>query len=223
MHAPVEWKLYDLSEVKCYHWQYKFPLLVKVIATARRLEMLLPEVCTAIEEKKKKLDIESKAFFDSEISQLSLNQKKQHIFNILNVKPLEIAFLKFIERVIISTHSYPIQVLVVMPFDDLKFGDSDDSTFGVDILSRLPVDCKSIELLTFEPPMRDSSESIFIIADCLIDRLSPCKLLQEIIRAPSDSCMILSSAHSLLGQIAYARLSASVSSWQSHVPSMIRS
>nr|GEX69156.1 hypothetical protein [Tanacetum cinerariifolium] len=90
MHAPVEWKLYDLSgvhhliakdkeifmlvekdyplikglalvmisyklQVKCSHWQYKFPLPVKVVATARRLEMPLPEVCIAIEEKKKKL------------------------------------------------------------------------------------------------------------------------------------------------------------------------
>nr|GFB51855.1 hypothetical protein [Tanacetum cinerariifolium] len=34
---------------------YKFPLPVKVVATARRLEMPRPEVCTAIEEKKKKL------------------------------------------------------------------------------------------------------------------------------------------------------------------------
>nr|GEU95170.1 hypothetical protein [Tanacetum cinerariifolium]GEY95530.1 hypothetical protein [Tanacetum cinerariifolium] len=42
-------------QVKCSHWQYKFPLPVKVVATARRLEMPLPEVCTAIEEKKKKL------------------------------------------------------------------------------------------------------------------------------------------------------------------------
>nr|GEZ13318.1 hypothetical protein [Tanacetum cinerariifolium] len=41
--------------VKCSHWQYKFPLPVKVVATTRRLEMPLPEVCTAIEEKKKKL------------------------------------------------------------------------------------------------------------------------------------------------------------------------
>nr|GEU33314.1 hypothetical protein [Tanacetum cinerariifolium] len=42
-------------QVKCSHWQYKFPLPVKVVATAGRLEMPLPEVCTAIEEKKKKL------------------------------------------------------------------------------------------------------------------------------------------------------------------------
>nr|GEY73739.1 hypothetical protein [Tanacetum cinerariifolium] len=41
------------------HWQYKFPLPVKVVATARRLEMPLPEVCTAIEEKKKKLVMSS--------------------------------------------------------------------------------------------------------------------------------------------------------------------
>nr|GEZ72954.1 hypothetical protein [Tanacetum cinerariifolium] len=34
-----------------------------------------------------------------------------------------------------------------------------------DISSRLPVDCKSIVLLTFLPPMIDSPESIFIIAD----------------------------------------------------------
>nr|GEW02892.1 putative reverse transcriptase domain-containing protein [Tanacetum cinerariifolium] len=44
-------------QVKCSHWQYKFPLPVKVVATARRLEMLLPEVCTAIKEKKKKLPV----------------------------------------------------------------------------------------------------------------------------------------------------------------------
>nr|GEV06205.1 reverse transcriptase [Tanacetum cinerariifolium] len=43
------------AQVKCSHWQYKFPLPVKGVATARRLEMPLPEVCTAIEEKKKKL------------------------------------------------------------------------------------------------------------------------------------------------------------------------
>nr|GFB07737.1 hypothetical protein [Tanacetum cinerariifolium] len=48
----------DVQASTCWtisHWQYKFPLLVKVVATARRLEMPLPEVCTAIEEKKKKL------------------------------------------------------------------------------------------------------------------------------------------------------------------------
>nr|GFB21804.1 hypothetical protein [Tanacetum cinerariifolium] len=46
--------------VKCSHWQYKFPLPVKVVATARRLEMPLPEVCIAIEEKKKKLPVKDR-------------------------------------------------------------------------------------------------------------------------------------------------------------------
>nr|GEY23605.1 hypothetical protein [Tanacetum cinerariifolium] len=47
-------------QVKCSHWQYKFPLPVKVVATARRLKMPLPEVCTAIEEKKKKLPVKDR-------------------------------------------------------------------------------------------------------------------------------------------------------------------
>nr|GEX13982.1 putative ribonuclease H-like domain-containing protein [Tanacetum cinerariifolium] len=37
------------------HWQYKFPLPVKVVPTAKRLEIPLPGVCTAIEEMIKKL------------------------------------------------------------------------------------------------------------------------------------------------------------------------
>nr|GEY53191.1 hypothetical protein [Tanacetum cinerariifolium] len=88
MHAPVEWKLYDLSGVHhltakdkeifmlvekdyplrkslalvmiSYKLQYKFPLPVKDVATARRLEMPLPEVCTSIEEKKKKLPVKDR-------------------------------------------------------------------------------------------------------------------------------------------------------------------
>nr|GFB89890.1 hypothetical protein [Tanacetum cinerariifolium] len=47
-------------QVKCSHWQYKFSLLVKVVATARRLEMPLPEVRTATEEKKKKLPVKDR-------------------------------------------------------------------------------------------------------------------------------------------------------------------
>nr|GFA08460.1 hypothetical protein [Tanacetum cinerariifolium] len=46
--------------VKSSHWQYKFPLLVKAVATARRLEMPLPEDCTAIEVKKKKLPVKDR-------------------------------------------------------------------------------------------------------------------------------------------------------------------
>nr|GEW36926.1 hypothetical protein [Tanacetum cinerariifolium] len=39
---------------------YKFPLPVKVVANVRRIEMTLPEVCTAIEEKKKKLPVKDR-------------------------------------------------------------------------------------------------------------------------------------------------------------------
>nr|GEY15428.1 hypothetical protein [Tanacetum cinerariifolium] len=78
-------------------------------------------------------DIKSKAFINSEIGQLALNKEKQHVFNVLNVKPFEIAFFEFVELVIISTYSDLIQMLVVMPFDDLKLCDSDDSTFGTSL------------------------------------------------------------------------------------------
>nr|GEV16381.1 hypothetical protein [Tanacetum cinerariifolium] len=50
----------EKEQVKCSHWQYKFPLPVKVVATARRLEMRLLKVCTAIEEKKKKLPVKDR-------------------------------------------------------------------------------------------------------------------------------------------------------------------
>nr|GEV03467.1 ribonuclease H-like domain-containing protein [Tanacetum cinerariifolium] len=42
------------------HWQYKFPLPVKVVPTARRLEMPLSGVCTAIEEMMKKLPVKDR-------------------------------------------------------------------------------------------------------------------------------------------------------------------
>nr|GEW00432.1 hypothetical protein [Tanacetum cinerariifolium] len=110
-------------------------------------------------------DIKSKAFINSEIGQLALNKEKQHVFNVLNVKPVEIAFFEFVELVIISMYSDLIQVLVIMPFDYLELCDSDDSSFGVDISSTLPVSSKSIELLTFVPPMRDSPKCMIVVDD----------------------------------------------------------
>nr|GEZ80316.1 hypothetical protein [Tanacetum cinerariifolium] len=76
MHAPVEWKLYDLSRV--HHLTAKdkeifmlvekdYPLrkegtshCLKMYATIRRIEMPLPEVCTAIEEMMKKLPVKDR-------------------------------------------------------------------------------------------------------------------------------------------------------------------
>nr|GFD31094.1 hypothetical protein [Tanacetum cinerariifolium] len=69
MHASVEWKLYDLSGVhhgrivgnkmhkafpllgESSHWQYKFPLPVEGLPTARRIEIPLPGVYTAMMKK----------------------------------------------------------------------------------------------------------------------------------------------------------------------------
>nr|GEY56505.1 hypothetical protein [Tanacetum cinerariifolium] len=57
------------------------------------------------------------------------------------------------QLVIISMNNDPIQMLVTIPFDNLKLCDSDDYAFRVDITSRFPVIRKSIELLSLSPPM----------------------------------------------------------------------
>nr|GEY98864.1 hypothetical protein [Tanacetum cinerariifolium] len=50
----------EAEYVKSFYWQYKFPLPVKIVATIKRIEMALPEDCTAIEEKKKKLPVKDR-------------------------------------------------------------------------------------------------------------------------------------------------------------------
>nr|GFD15902.1 hypothetical protein [Tanacetum cinerariifolium] len=42
------------------HGQYKFPLPVKVVPTARRIEIPLPGVCTVIKETMKKLPVKDR-------------------------------------------------------------------------------------------------------------------------------------------------------------------
>nr|GEW37255.1 hypothetical protein [Tanacetum cinerariifolium] len=54
-------------------------------------------------------------------------------------------------------------MLVAMPFHNLEFRDSNDSSFGIYIMSRLPVNSEIIELLTFMPPMGDSLEGMLVI------------------------------------------------------------
>nr|GEY04781.1 hypothetical protein [Tanacetum cinerariifolium] len=51
---------YSHCQVKSFHWQYKFPLPVKIVATIRRIEMPLLKVCTDIKEKKKKLPVKDR-------------------------------------------------------------------------------------------------------------------------------------------------------------------
>nr|GEV77289.1 putative ribonuclease H-like domain-containing protein [Tanacetum cinerariifolium] len=48
--------------------------------------------------------------------------------------------------------------------EQCKHRNSDDSSLGIHIASRLPVNSKTIELLTFTPPIRDSPEGMLVIA-----------------------------------------------------------
>nr|GEU61239.1 hypothetical protein [Tanacetum cinerariifolium] len=114
--------------------------------------------------KHSKRDVKIKTFFDCQISQLSLYKKQQHIFDVLNAKPFKIAFLELIKLIIVSSHRYPIQVLVAMPLYNLEFSDNDDSSLRIHIASRLLVNSKTVELLTFTPPMGDSPEGMLVIA-----------------------------------------------------------
>nr|GEX79327.1 hypothetical protein [Tanacetum cinerariifolium]GEY07427.1 hypothetical protein [Tanacetum cinerariifolium] len=110
-------------------------------------------------------------------------------------------------------------MLVIVPLDNLEFSDGDDSTFRVDIASRIPVDNKTIKLLTFAPPVGDTSESMLVVAYRLLNphctsikilevvvnevikwdntMTSGVRLLLKRIRAPPDFCMTPSLVHRL--------------------------
>nr|GEU57526.1 hypothetical protein [Tanacetum cinerariifolium] len=79
--------------------------------------------------------------------------------------PFEIAFLELVKLIIVPSYRYPIQVLIVMPLDNLEFSDSDDSLLRIHIASRLLVDSKIVELLTFTPLMGDSPEGMLVNKD----------------------------------------------------------
>nr|GEW66426.1 hypothetical protein [Tanacetum cinerariifolium] len=81
-------------QVKSSHWQYKFPLPVKVVATARRLEMPLPEVCTAIEEKKKKLPYIKRYHGMKKKPQTKFETCKNMIFYLKNTEGYKMDFFK---------------------------------------------------------------------------------------------------------------------------------
>nr|GEW56259.1 hypothetical protein [Tanacetum cinerariifolium] len=60
-----------------------------------------------------------------------------------------------------------------MSLYNLEFSDSGDSSLGIHIASRLPVNSKTIELLTFTPPIGDSSEGMLVIAYWFFNPHSP--------------------------------------------------
>nr|GEW61647.1 hypothetical protein [Tanacetum cinerariifolium] len=87
--------------------------------------------------------------------------------------PFKIAFLELIKLIIVSSYRNPIQVLVAMPLYNLEFCDNNNSSLGIHIASRLPVNSKTVKLLTFTPLMGDSPEGIFVIAYWFINPHSP--------------------------------------------------
>nr|GEX04081.1 Gag-Pol polyprotein [Tanacetum cinerariifolium] len=96
-------------------------------------------------------------------------------------------------------------MLVIVPLDNLKFSDSDDSTFRVDISSGLPVDCKSVELLTFVPPMRDSPKSMFVIAYRFLTPHSARHQVFNPLDVPIICCLCLGYRSWILHQTSVAR------------------
>nr|GEW63505.1 hypothetical protein [Tanacetum cinerariifolium] len=84
--------------------------------------------------------------------------------SLIGVSDASFLALQIRTLIIVSTYRYPIQVLVIVPLNNLEFSKSDDFTLRVDIASRLPVDSKTIELLTFAPLMGDSPESMLVVA-----------------------------------------------------------
>nr|GEU32942.1 hypothetical protein [Tanacetum cinerariifolium] len=104
---------------------------------------------------------------------------------------------KLIKLIIVSSYRYPIQVLVVMPFYNLEFRDSNDSSLGIHIVSRLPVNSKTIELLTFTPLMGDSLEGMFAISYWFINPHSPRHQVFYPLDLPIICCLCLRDRSSI--------------------------
>nr|GEX90375.1 hypothetical protein [Tanacetum cinerariifolium] len=97
----------------------------------------------------------------------------KHFASRLQERPFEVTFLELIKLIIVFSHRYPIQVLVVMPRYNLEFSDIDDSSLRIHIASRLPVNSKTVELLMFTPPMGNSLEGMLVIVYWLFDPYCP--------------------------------------------------
>nr|GEU41836.1 hypothetical protein [Tanacetum cinerariifolium] len=112
--------------------------------------------------------------------------------------PFEVAFLELVKLIIVSSHRYPIQVLVFMPLDNLEFSDSDDSTLRINITSILPVDSKMVELLTFTPPIGDSSEGMLVVAYKFLNPHCPRHQVFNPLDVPVICCLCLGDRSSIL-------------------------
>nr|GEX44846.1 hypothetical protein [Tanacetum cinerariifolium] len=91
-----------------------------------------------------------------------------------------------------------LRVLCVMPLDNLKFSDNDDSTLRVDIASRLPVDNKTVELLKFAPSVGDSPEGMLVVAYWFLNPHCPRHQVFNPLDVPVICCLCLGDISSIL-------------------------
>nr|GEU53412.1 hypothetical protein [Tanacetum cinerariifolium] len=116
----------------------------------------------------------------------------------VRTSPFEVTFLKFVKLIIISSHRYPIQVLVVISLKNLEFSNSDDSSLRIHIASRLPVNSKTVELMAFTPPMRDSLEGMLVIAYWFLNPHCPRHQVFNPLDMPVICCLRLDDRSSIL-------------------------
>ncbi|GJW00178.1 hypothetical protein Tco_1555429 [Tanacetum coccineum] len=68
-------------------------------------------------------------FFNVRISTFSLYEKKQHVFNVLDPKSLEVAFFELVKNVVIPPYSDPVKMALVMAIRTISTFGSNNSSF----------------------------------------------------------------------------------------------
>nr|GEV38534.1 hypothetical protein [Tanacetum cinerariifolium] len=81
---------------------------------------------------------------------------------------------------------------------NLEFSDDDDSTLIINIASGLPVDSKTVELLTFAPPMGDSLESMLVVAYWFLNPHCPGHQVFNPLDMPVICCLCLGDRSCIL-------------------------
>nr|GFB26775.1 hypothetical protein [Tanacetum cinerariifolium] len=76
-----------------------------------------------------------------------------------------------------------------MPFHNLEFRDSNDSSLGIYIASRLPVNSETVKLLTFMPPVGDSPECMLVVVYWFLYPHSPKHQVFNPLNMPVICCL----------------------------------
>nr|GEZ50661.1 hypothetical protein [Tanacetum cinerariifolium] len=92
-----------------------------------------------------------------------------------------------------------------MPFYNLEFCDSNDSSLGIYIASRFSINSETIELLTFTPPMGDSPEGMLVVVYWFLYPHNPRHQVFNLLDMPVICCLHLRSKSSLWNIIFTAR------------------